>query len=293
MYYTYVVRPGEAPTGRSPQLKPFWDACMDWNLRCGLLLQIVALVGLLIFGWIAGCGVGLISITSGCTRMTSSWGAVGAVICSLLWVGSACLIQGFRNTGDDEGSIKFARGYRAGTKLLNQATILDIIAGGMTTLSIFAQLSFLEDQWQTEAIKPNPMTIFNYTARLLHAISLIVYGAGFMFIESYHTTGTADVWGWILLSLYKTAGVLEFLAIVLHSAVLDLVFTVSLGLAVLSALMWAQAFEPIIISNEVQLDQSALRNEFFRSKNSMAYYGPQIDNNQEMVFSSSHQSSHR
>lgn len=42
MYFTYVVRPGEAPEGRGPQLEPFWSFCVDYNLRIGLLIQLAA-----------------------------------------------------------------------------------------------------------------------------------------------------------------------------------------------------------------------------------------------------------
>ena len=47
MYFTYVVRPGEAPEGRGPQFEPFWSFCVNYNLRLGLLIQLAAYVTLL------------------------------------------------------------------------------------------------------------------------------------------------------------------------------------------------------------------------------------------------------
>lgn len=47
MYFTYVVRPGEAPEGRGPQFEPFWTFCVNYNLRLGLLIQLGAYAGLL------------------------------------------------------------------------------------------------------------------------------------------------------------------------------------------------------------------------------------------------------
>lgn len=46
MYFTYVVRPGEAPEGRGPQFEPFWTFCVNYNLRIGLLIQLGAYVTL-------------------------------------------------------------------------------------------------------------------------------------------------------------------------------------------------------------------------------------------------------
>ena len=47
MNFTYVVRPGEAPEGRGPQLEPFWSFCVNYNLRLGLLIQMAAYATLL------------------------------------------------------------------------------------------------------------------------------------------------------------------------------------------------------------------------------------------------------
>eukprot|EP01054_Gregarina_sp_Poly1_P000979 Gregarina_sp_Poly_1__978@NODE_1239_length_4674_cov_201_846538_g844_i0_p3_GENE_NODE_1239_length_4674_cov_201_846538_g844_i0NODE_1239_length_4674_cov_201_846538_g844_i0_p3_ORF_typecomplete_len129_score3_34DUF3273/PF11677_8/3_3e31_NODE_1239_length_4674_cov_201_846538_g844_i040714457 len=105
-------------------------------------------------------------------------------------------------------SIKYARGYRAGTKMLSQATLFDIVSSAMMTLFFFAQFSYLEDQWQTDAIHPNPMVIYGITNRLLHAVALFFYGGAFLCLEAYHSQGTAECWGWIILCVFKAAGVL-------------------------------------------------------------------------------------
>lgn len=54
MYFTYVVRPGEAPEGRGPQFEPFWAFCVNYNLRLGLLVQLVAYATLLATTTIGG-----------------------------------------------------------------------------------------------------------------------------------------------------------------------------------------------------------------------------------------------
>lgn len=47
MFFTFVVRPGEAPEGRGPQLEPFWTFLVNYNLRLGLLIQLTAYATLL------------------------------------------------------------------------------------------------------------------------------------------------------------------------------------------------------------------------------------------------------
>lgn len=48
MYFTYVVRPGEAPDGRGPQFEPFWSFLVSYNLRLGVLIQLAAYTVLLV-----------------------------------------------------------------------------------------------------------------------------------------------------------------------------------------------------------------------------------------------------
>lgn len=47
MYFTYVVRPGEAPEGRGPQFEPFWSFIVNYSLRLGVFLLLGAYACLL------------------------------------------------------------------------------------------------------------------------------------------------------------------------------------------------------------------------------------------------------
>eukprot|EP01054_Gregarina_sp_Poly1_P000981 Gregarina_sp_Poly_1__980@NODE_1239_length_4674_cov_201_846538_g844_i0_p4_GENE_NODE_1239_length_4674_cov_201_846538_g844_i0NODE_1239_length_4674_cov_201_846538_g844_i0_p4_ORF_typecomplete_len108_score1_93DUF3273/PF11677_8/0_061CrgA/PF06781_12/0_091_NODE_1239_length_4674_cov_201_846538_g844_i037614084 len=70
MYFTYVVRPGEAPIGRSPNFRPFWDACMNWNLRLGLGLMLLSFMIIEISAFIGGTrGWGLVNLSTSGERM--------------------------------------------------------------------------------------------------------------------------------------------------------------------------------------------------------------------------------
>lgn len=190
----------------------------------------------------------------------------------------------------------------------------------MMALFFYAQFTYLEDAWQTEAIAPNAMVIYGCTTRLLHALTILLYGSGFFMMEAYHSEGTAECWGWSVLFLYKLAAIAgqqtrlslcmamcvcvwpcvfvyvclwhslifscsppEFAAVLFNSRLADVIFTCLYLGALISALIWAQSFEPLIIAHEVKMDQSALRNEWFKSRNAMAYYGPPVEEGMELV----------
>eukprot|EP01053_Blabericola_migrator_P009104 Blabericola_migrator_1__9103@NODE_4862_length_953_cov_5_345372_g3039_i0_p2_GENE_NODE_4862_length_953_cov_5_345372_g3039_i0NODE_4862_length_953_cov_5_345372_g3039_i0_p2_ORF_typecomplete_len112_score19_27DUF3273/PF11677_8/1_2e23_NODE_4862_length_953_cov_5_345372_g3039_i079414 len=86
--------------------------------------------------------------------------------------------------------------------------MLDLISSAMMTLFYYAQFSYFEDQWQKDAINPNPMVIYGMVNRLIHAIALFFYGGAFLCLETYHSEGTAECWGWINCALFKLAGIL-------------------------------------------------------------------------------------
>lgn len=63
----------------------------------------------------------------------------------------------------------------------------------------------------------------------------------------------------------------------------DAVFTCVYAIGLLAAFVWAQSFEPLVRSSETELDKSALRTEYFKASNSMAYYGPDIIPGMQLV----------
>lgn len=283
MYFTYVVRPGEVPHGRTPSFYPFWEHLLTCNLRAGWLLQILAFSLLIAVSLFGGKKIGFLFLTISDVRMTSSGLALLGVIAGFLWLAGACCLQAFRNTGDDEGSIKYSRGYRGGVKLLTQASALDIIQAAMLTLFFYGQLNYFEDQWQTDAIQPNAMVIFGLATRLLHAFACIFYAGSLFLIEQYHPEGSGEVWGWTLGIFFKVTGMVELAAILLNLRALDLVFTIMFFISLLAAFTWSLQFEPLTLQREVTMHQSALRNEWFKSRNAMAYYGPPIQHAWEVI----------
>lgn len=60
--------------------------------------------------------------------------------------------------------------------------------------------------------------------------------------------------------------------------VLDAVYTVMVGVSFSIAFLWSLFFEPASHRFDVRLTQSAMRNEYYKSRNAMAYYGPAVVN---------------
>ena len=65
-----------------------------------------------------------------------------------------------------------------------------------------------------------------------------------------------------------------------HSSfpVWDAMYTVMLGVSLGVMFLWSLFFEPVSHRFDVRLTQSAMRNEYYKSRNAMAYYGPAVVN---------------
>lgn len=251
---------------------------MTMNLRTGLFLQLFSLIALSVICLMGTThAFGLVSLTTSDVRMNSGTLALAALLTSIVWLFSTLCLAAFRNVADDEGSIKFSRGYRAGVKTLSQASLLDAVHAAFMVMFFYAQLKYLDDKWLTESVTPNPMVIYGMCTRLLHGFALILYGGSFFLMEAFHPEGTAELWAWVVWGGYKASGLLEILAVITGCRYVDAIFTVTLLATLVVAFTWAQSFEQLINANEVALDQSALRTEYFKSKNAMAYYGPPIE----------------
>lgn len=278
MYFTYVVRPGDVPEGKGPQFKPFWDGLMNYNLRGGFALQLVGYLLVLVAASMGGGVLSIFEVLNGKQEKLKNVPIIMALLGSFILTVGSVSIQNFRNIADDDASIKQSRGFRAGIKALHQASLLDILASAMTTILLFSFMQYFEDDWATKKVGSGSTVIYAYVARTLHALALVLYGGSFFLLENFHGEGTAEFWGWSLCLFYKLAGIFEILALVssnsIANAVFDLAFTVSFGIAIIGACLWAMSFELVVGKTDVKLTQSAMRNEFYKSRNAMAYYGP-------------------
>ncbi|CDJ67428.1 Chromosome III, complete sequence, related [Eimeria necatrix] len=102
------------------------------------------------------------------------------------------------------------------------------------------------------------------------------------FLEAYHSEGAGEAWGWLGAICFKLAAFAEIAALAAWGSssfeVLDAAFTVMLGVSLSIAFLWSLFFEPASHRFDVRLTQSAMRNEYYKSRNAMAYYGPAVVN---------------
>ena len=172
-------------------------------------------------------------------------------------------------------SIKQSRGFRAGIKFLNLAALIDIVSWMLTAMSLFMLGSFSANQWEKKLDGSN---MYFIAARMLHVVALMFYAGAVFCLEVFHSRGTSEIWGWILSTAMKISAVLEFLVVITGSSTIDVIFSAAYIATLAGSFVWALSFEPIVnkVDDDVKMTQSALRNEYYRSKNSMAYYGPPI-----------------
>lgn len=283
MYFTYVVRPGEAPEGRGPQFEPFWTFCVNYNLRLGLLIQLAAYGSLL-----ATAGTGGKDPLSLLSFFRSNPESVGKaplwaaqLSCGLLILGNLTTMA-FQSLTDDDSSIKQSRGYRAGTKFLQQASSFGVFASTLALLVFYSANYYFDDPWMSKNFGSGSSWLIFFTSRLCDAFALFFYAGSIFFLEAYHSEGAGEAWGWLGAICFKLAAFAEIAALAAWGTssfeVLDAVYTVMLGVSLSIAFLWSLFFESASHRFDVRLTQSAMRNEYYKSRNAMAYYGPAVVN---------------
>ncbi|KAL8271371.1 hypothetical protein Esti_004705 [Eimeria stiedai] len=283
MYFTYVVRPGEAPEGRGPQFEPFWTFCVNYNLRLGLLIQLLAYGTLL--GTIAAGGKDPLGVLHFSRSNPEAVGKsplwVAQVACGLLILGNLTTLA-FQSLTDDDSSIKQSRGYRAGTKFLQQASSFGVFASTLALLVFYSANYYFDDPWMSLKLGDGSSWLIFFTSRVCDAFALFFYAGSIFFLEAYHCEGAGEAWAWLGAFCFKAAAFAEICALAAWGgssfAVFDAVYTVMVGVSLSIALVWSLIFEPASHRFDVRLTQSAMRNEYYKSRNAMAYYGPAVVN---------------
>lgn len=102
MYFTYVVRPGDAPEGRGPQFQPFWDSLMNYNLRGGFALQLVGYCFVLVSSFLGGNIFCIFGVLNGERDDLKKVPIVLTFIGTFLLAVGSVWIQNFRSIADDD-----------------------------------------------------------------------------------------------------------------------------------------------------------------------------------------------
>ncbi|KAK1933200.1 hypothetical protein X943_002649 [Babesia divergens] len=288
MYFTYVVRPGEAPESRGPQFEPIWEFLMNYNLRAGFLLQLLSFA-ILCLGIFNG-GKDPLAMLSFFRALPENFGVTPfslTLICHGGFIVGTLLIMSFIQMSEDDASIKQCRGYRAGTKFVLQATSFGAVAWCLSMITFLGTTYHFDARWMEEQIGDGSNWLIYFSSRLFDAFALMLYAGGCFFLETYHSEGTSETWGWFCGLAFLAAGVFEVLGLNFINTglfvLLERLYTIALGVALVLGTIWAFMFEPVSHRYDVKLTQSALRNEYYKSRNAMAFYGPAIvDENGEV-----------
>ncbi|KAL8435393.1 hypothetical protein ACSSS7_002525 [Eimeria intestinalis] len=207
------------------------------------------------------------------------WGA--QLGCGMLILGYLTLLA-FQSLADDDSSIKQSRGYRTGTKLLHQASSFGVVSSTLALLAVYSANYYFDDTWMSKNLGGGSAWLIFFTCRLCDATALLLLAGSIFFLETYHSEGAGEVWGWVGGICFLITAFTEAAASAAWGnpslPVWDAVYTVMLGVSLTVMFLWSLFFEPASHHFDVRLTQSAMRNEYYKSRNAMAYYGPAVVN---------------
>lgn len=104
-----------------------------------------------------------------------------------------------------ELSSRTTRGFRAGSKLLSTAAMLDTFVVGLRLMQYIYAYQFLSARWWMKYTQTNADWCIFYSGALLHSLALQLYGLAAFYMEAYHDEGTFEEWSWLILGLFSLA----------------------------------------------------------------------------------------
>lgn len=212
-------------------------------LRIGFLLQLLVLIfGYALYYGHGGTGVFTFDIFSTPEKLRTSeaYSTIMIVLESIFLVGCIC-ISSFQIYITDDS--KLSRGFRAGSKMLSTAALLDTFVVGLRLMAYIYAYQFLGNRWWMKYTQSSADWCLFYFGALIHAITLVLYGLAIFYMEAYHDEGTYEEWSWIILTLFSVAGLFEFLLVLTGFGNF---YTVLHVVALVAAVIWAFSFEPLL-----------------------------------------------
>lgn len=212
-------------------------------LRLGLLIQLVALIMLMaIYYGHGGTGAmtyDLFNLPEK-LRTSESFSLFMIGIQAAFFLGASCIL-GFQVFAPD--SSQTARGFRAGSKLLNTAATLDLLVTSLRLLQYIYAYQFLSARWWLKYVQTKADWVLFYFGAVGNSLSLFLYGLAFFYLEAYHDEGTFEEFAWVNLILFGLAGFFECLmALTGFGAFFSFVQVAALA----STTVWAFSFEPLV-----------------------------------------------
>lgn len=97
------------------------------------------------------------------------------------------------------------RGFRAGSKLLSTAVMLDSFVVALRLMGYIYAYHFLSSRWWLKYTQSNADWCIFYSGTLLHSLALLLYGLAVFYMEAYHDEGTFEEWAWLIMILFSLA----------------------------------------------------------------------------------------
>lgn len=237
------------------------DRAINGYLQTGLLLQFLAVSGMIVSHYIfEGQGFFVWDLRHTTPAMRGdSWYRLTLLLMNILYLMGAVHLVGFQATLSDDSA--WARGYRAGSKFLGTAVLFDTVAAVMQVAGAYSFYANYSEIYWTHFHEGNLDWIFGAGARTIHAIGWLLFAHAFLLLEIYHDEGTNDWHGIINWFIWGLGGIVELSVLILSDP--------SIGIAIgwiglLSALVWAMAFEQEVNGTTPKLNESELCNDLER-----------------------------
>jgi len=268
MWYTTRTEGFDAtiPKNRAPFLHDYLASRLGTSLRCGLGYKLLALLGFYLC-YYAFEGRKIFSFNLAYTtenmRNSNSHNALNILFQTINMVSAIWICIHWQCLSDDAA---WARGFRAGSKILGSAATLDTISQS-AQLAAFVWLfqNYSDNWWDHNYSMGGVEWYFLGGARAISAAANLLYGLSFFLLEVYHDDGTNEWHACLNLCLYAIAG--------LHEASGCGWSTISLSIAHISAFLWALPFEEEL--NECSgLHESELVNQVEEETNKYANLSP-------------------
>ncbi|XP_058515537.1 uncharacterized protein LOC131478935, partial [Ochotona princeps] len=201
-------------------------------------------------------------------RSSSAFQVIMAMMAGIYMVGASYLVCFQAVLADDAC---WARGYRAGSKILRLATFMDLLSSTMQFIFYLYISKFYSAKWYTHFLEGGSERIFFSYIRCMHALACLLFACAYYLLEVYHDEGAGDLHAYINASLFGLAGAVEFSVLFVGMSGVAAVF-IWVALAALTA--WACFFEPEVNEASPALYETELTNDVEQQVEKFARMSP-------------------
>lgn len=241
------------------------------TLRIGFFLEFIALTFLFMNHWTNG-GRGLFSFDlkniNDENRIDQTFRNSLALWTGLYLIG-AIFIMSFQVLLADDTC--WARGYRAGSKILRLASFLDTISATLQFIFYLFISKFYTRKWYVHFNEGGSEWVFFIFVRLVHAFACLLFGLSAYLLEVYHDEGAGDLHAYINGVLFVLAGLTEILVVFCNSGSFsNLILWIALG----AVSLWSYYFEPEVNNVSPALHETELTNDVEQQVEKFSRYTP-------------------